>query len=326
MTENLPFYEEESSKMPLTEYVDILAEPTWQEFCDAAKRTEFDVSDYDPASENDCIKIAKYITDLNERLGTEHIGMRSKVIGLGYSDYGDTSDTSTLEPSFINTDSTTFHGVDLCFVNGKWQAMLEFYCHEHTDELPHGIYHITPDRFHLMNLYISTIDDDEDLDDEDEEKIVTEFHEDFTSAQTFIRSEDFLQAAPDGQRACLSDIISSIDSKIPRSLRDRDVVMTSAKYYTAYDDMHYSTYDDPTPGFDLRDFLTDLTNTPIEERLALRGIIVGVAYPELTMIASDRPLTVSDLDMNEGGYCLVLRSASESATHYILPQTVTDIY
>lgn len=325
MTENLSFYEgDHSSNLPQIEYVDILAQPTWQEFCDEAKQVEFDISDYDPNDDDDCIKVGQRIVDLTEKIGNEHLGMRATVIGMGYANYAEPPATPSTEPFFINTTSASFHGVNVCFFEGKWQTMLEVYCAKEIDETPLGHYNLPLDTFHLMTLNIDSIDIEDSEEEDEDEGVVKNLHEDFDSTQAFVYGIDFTSADPQSQRMLLDDICMSAEQELPRDLTDREVVIACARYFTAYDDMHFSAYDNPTPGFDLRDFLTDLSDTTPEERYALNGIVVGFEYPELKTLSPDDPL--SALDMNDGAYCLVLRSDKERATHYILPQTITDIY
>lgn len=322
MSENLYFFEEYSSNMP-QESIDILAQPSWKEFCDAAKDAEAAVAIYDPTDNDDRKKVNQHAINLSEKFGFEHNGMSTKVMGLGYNSYY--KEGSSDVPTFLDTHNATFHGVDLCFLDGRWQAMLEFYCHDSTDEMPHGIYHVPPDVHHLMILNIDVADEHDDSDDDDT-TVMQRLSEDFNSVHAFMSGQDFAAGTHDEQRKILDDNTSAMNGEMPQEFRDRDVVIACTRYYTAYDDMHYSSYANPTPGFDLRDFLTDLSSTPSEERTALVGVIVDFEYPELAMLPPDQPLNTDQLNMNDGSYCLVLRSDKERATHYILPQTIEDIF
>jgi hypothetical protein len=62
--------------------------------------------------------------------------------------------------TILNTYNATFHGVNSCFHDRLWQALLEFYCLESTDEMPHDAYHIQLDAYQLMALSIDVADDD----------------------------------------------------------------------------------------------------------------------------------------------------------------------
>lgn len=320
MTENLSFYEENPSDMPqLSE--NILAQPSWTSFLQAVKEAETIAALYDPVGENK--RINQIAIDLSEEFGFHHNGMRAKVAGLGYG--ASYVDAATSEPTLISTADATFLGADLLHIDGRWQAMLEFHYDEKNPEIPQGSYYIPPDEYHLMDLVIDIQDDDSD-DDDDDEAIVEKFHNDYVDMVKFIQGRDFAQATPDEQRMILDDMTRAIDSEVPRDLRDKSVVISCVKYYTMYDDMNYAAHDDPTPGFDLHDFFTDMSDIPAEERQALIGVISTFTYPELTILPSDTHLSGGTLDMNDGSYCLVLRSDKERATHYIMPQTISDIY
>jgi hypothetical protein len=322
MTENLSFYEENPSNMP-QQSLDILAESSWISFLQSAKEAEAIASLYDPTDDGEIKRINRIAIDLSEEFGFHHNGMRAKVVGLGYG--ASYIDAVTSEPTLINTADATFLGCDIRFMDGKWQAMLEFQCDNPSADAHQGTYYIPPNKHHLMALSIDVQDDDDEQMD-DEEATVEFLHDDFQDLQKFVYGPDFTRATPDEQRLILDDMTRSVDSKIPRDLRDKSVVISCAKYYTMYDDMNYAAYDNPTAGFDLRDFLTDMSDMPVEERQALVGVISTFEYPELKILPPDTHLSAGTLKMNDGSYCLVLRSDKERATHYILPQTISDIY
>jgi hypothetical protein len=139
---------------------------------------------------------------------------------------------------------------------------------------------------------------------------------DVESARVFAKSEDFTSATAEEQRMVLKDIITSIDGYLPRQYYDRDAVVNCTNYYTILDNM---------PGFDVREFKTDLSDIKPEERTALKGYILGFDYPELQGLPDDTHLDASILNMNDMSYCFVLRNEEDRATHYILPQTITSI-
>lgn len=310
MSENVFSFEEQFSNKP-QESIDILAQPSWKEFCDEVKNAEADVAIYDPTDNEDLKKVNSRAVNLSGKFGYEHNDMPAKIIGLGYNSYY--SNGTDCEPTILDTDKATFHGVDLCFFNGRWRAMLEFFCKESTDDMPHGIYHVLPDadKLALLNIELA------------EPNIVQKFHEDYCKVTTFVLSGE-LTGTPEEQRKTLNEKVSAMNKNVPQEYRKREIVVECAKYYTAYDGMHDSPHDDPTPGFDL--FSTDLSDTPSDEHQPLIGVLVGFEYPELTMLPPDQPLSADVLDINSGSYCLVLRSDKERATHYVMPQTIVDIF
>lgn len=316
MTESLSFFEEQFSDIPPTRFIDLVAQPTWQDFCDEAKAVEFDVSDYDPNDDDACTEVGRRTNELRGKLDYDYIGRRSKVVGMGYNNYGLSSSASTNKPRYINTDNASFFGVNVCFVNGRWQAMLEFECAKDAPDLPKGTYNIPPDEHHLMTLGIDMSDDMDK--DEPEQAAVRALHEDYKSVQKLVQGDDFATAPPEGRRMYLDDICKDAAAEFPRELWDGEIVIACIRYYTDYDHQ--------IPGFNFRNFPTDLSDIPPDERHALNGTVTAFEYPELKMLPPDHPLHASTLDMNDGVYCLVLRNDKEQATYYILPQSITEIY
>lgn len=157
MSENLSSFEWQFSNNS-QESLNILAQPTWKGFCDEVKDAEADVAIYDPTDKADVKKVDKRAKELCKKFGFEHNSMRARIIGLGYNAYY--IDETSSKPTILDTDNATFHGVDLCFFNGRWRAMLEFYCHDSTDEMPHGIYHVLPDADKLLLLNIDLVSND----------------------------------------------------------------------------------------------------------------------------------------------------------------------
>lgn len=321
MTENLSFYEgDRSPKIPQLSMIDMIAQSNWQDFYDEAKMVELFVSDYDPNDDDACMEVGRHMTDLNGMLGYDYQGARSKVVGMGYSNYSKGSQSNECEPFYIDTEDASYFGVNICFVNGKWQTMLEFECHDDTNELPQGMYNVPLDSHHLIIFSIDTRvrgEDDVVL----KQKFITDYHDQYS----LVYSSKFTSASAKTQRSLLSKAIADVDNNVPHEMRNEDVAIECTQYYTAYDDMHYATYDDTRAGFDLRDFSTDLSEQPSDERLALMGRIIGFEYPELKLLPPDYELSGGALDMNDGMYCLVLRNKKEAVTHYILPQTITEI-
>jgi hypothetical protein len=312
MSEIAPSSEEYNPQPATPEFIDLLNESVWPEFCREVSETEAAVVIYDPLDDSNVEITSQYALDLSEKLGWDYNGACSKVLGLAYPLDSQSGDTQ--EPIVLDTDSATFHGIDLCYQDGRWQAMLEFYQHEHTDDVPNGIYHIPPNKHHLMELKMKKIDEDDDADED--VNVIELFDQDIESTRAHVYSKDFTVNPPDQQRMLLNEITEGINSEVPHEFRDRDVVVSCRQYYTAYDDM---------PDFDLHDFLTDLTDTPSEEITALTGTIVNFEYPELRTLPSEQTLQPKDLTLNDGAYCLVLRDTEKPVTYYVLPQSVFGI-
>ncbi|HET8884276.1 MAG TPA: hypothetical protein VFM68_02290 [Candidatus Saccharimonadales bacterium] len=309
MTEYSPFFEEQSSQPMPDERVDILHDPSWIDFCVAATEAEDAMVIYEPNDEAAYELVASHGTDLNEKFGYEYNGQRSQVLGLAHFALGDGTIDSNL--TVLDTDSASFHGTDLHYIDGKWQAVLEFYVSEHSDDLSHGFYYVPPNQYHLMDLKICP------RDEEDVAINVTDLlYSQVDAARSQVTSRDFKIASPQEQRMVLECITENADSELPHECRDQSIIVNCTQYYTAYDNM---------PGFDLHDFYTDLTDIPAEEQSALTGIIDGFAYPELDTLPPDQLLTADNLTFNDGAHCLVLRNDQTGQTHYILPQTIVDI-
>ena len=309
MSENTPFTVENLSQPNNLDFIDITNTPSWIEFCQAVQSTEQSVAGYDPNDDTNAEAMASHSVDLFEIIGDENKGARCKVSGLAYNI--DTHETDT-EPIFLNSDYLTLNGVDICFRHGKWQAMLEFYHHAHTDELPNGTYLMPPDSNHLMDLKVNINDQGE----KEDESLVKMLHEDIEGLRAFIQTKGFKKQSPEQQRAFLSSVTTNIDDEVPYEYRNRDVEITCSQYYTIYDGM---------PDFNMREFFSDHTGVPITQRPELTGAIITFEFPELASLPADSKINAKTLNLNDGAYCLVLRNEDDRATHYVLPQTIVQI-
>lgn len=308
MSEIAPFSEEFNTQPAEPVFINFLKHPVWPEFRQAVAETEAAVVIYDPLDDTNTEITSQYAIDLSEVLGWDYNGADSKVEGWAYR--LDTQTGASQEPVLLKTDSATYHGVDLCFYDGRWQAMLEFYQAEYTDKIPNGTYHIPPNEHHLFELSMKKKKAEADTD------VIEIFDQDVKSARAFVRGDDFKINLPEHQRILLNEITEGVDREVPHELRDAGVILYCNQYYTAYDDM---------AGFDLREFFTDHRDTSPNEFTPLTGIIETFEYPELKTIPPEEKLTPEMLNLNDGAYCLVLRNEENRKTHYVLPQTVFGI-
>lgn len=312
MTEHSPFFDEQSSWPVSEQMTDIMQEPSWVDFCEAADEAEQAMMIYQPDDNEAYSRMVDYCMDLTEKIGHEYINRPSRVLGLAYTlDNGGITNDS--EPLVLDTSSTMFLGVDMYHIDGRWQTVLEFHMNEATDDLPGGLCYVPVNKHHLMDLNIAANEQD---DDEAEVSVIDLLDSHVNGARSQVYSRDFLISEPDEQRMILQVIANDIDADIPREFRDRDVVVSCTQYYTTYDDM---------PGFDLHDFYTDTSDRPAEERTALQGTIDSFTYPELQSIPPDQLLVPDNLTLNNGASCMVLRNDVAGQTYYILPQSINDI-
>jgi hypothetical protein len=309
MSENVPFTVESFSQPNNPDFINILNTPAWAGFCQAVRSLELAVAGYDPKDDTNAETMASQSVDLFEIIGDEYKGARCKVSGLAYNI--DTHEIDT-EPIFLNSDDVTLSGVDICYRHGKWQAMLEFYHHAHTKELPNGTYLMPPDSNHLMDLKINLKDQGEKSD----EDLVKMLHNDIESLRAFIQTKSFKKRPPEQQREFLLSVTTNIDDEVPHEYRDQDVEITCSQYYTIYDGM---------PNFDIRQFFSDHSNMPVTQFPELTGAIITFEFPELASLPPDSKLNPKTLSLNNGAYCLVLRNEDDRATYYILPQTIVHI-
>jgi hypothetical protein len=315
MTENLSFFEEYSNDSVESELIDVLAEPTWQEFKDEVNMTEQLVADYNIQDPVDKEHLRQHVFNLNIKFGSGFRDAKCTILGLGYRIDMPINSSNT---KVIDTNQAHFDGVNIRYTDMQWQVVLQFSFAAGVIDDVDSAYYIPPNQNYLMNLKMQTLDDEEDDDETDDEStsLAETLSQDIDELRDYIRTVEFISNPPEGQRETLRDNTDNIDATIPKEYRDRDVVVTCERYYTVPDDQVV---------FDLRDTITDLSLIPTEHRRSLIGMIVGFEYPELKELPSDYPLTIDTLSLNDGGYCLVLRSKQDKATHYILPQTITDI-
>lgn len=314
MTEYSPSSSERPHQPESDQFIDMIQEPAWVQYCEKAAEAEAAMVIYDPNEEGVHELAAMRALDLDEALGYEYGNEPCQVAGLGYFINPQAGVSRNL--TFIDTDSAVFQSTGIHYLHGKWRTMMEVYVREHTDKLSSGTYYIPPNQYHIRELKIAP-PGDKFNDDDDEVTLESLFEEQVIGARRQVRSKDFAEISPEEQRFVLHGIISSADSYLPREYRDRnDVIVTCAEYYTVCDGM---------PDLDLRDLHVDQSAQPVKQRQALIGELMGYAYPELEALPEDTPLDYRNLRGNGGAPCIVLRNEELRVEYYIVPQTVTDI-
>jgi hypothetical protein len=309
----LPFFEEKSHQPLSKEAIDRMQEDDWQEFCADAVAAEEAMMGYSPQDEHAVKLVVARSCELGEKFGWEYYGNRSQVLGLAYSSESVANDeNSDLIP--FSTDSVAFHGVDIHHINGRWQAVLEFYISEQGGELPNGFYYVPPNKYHLMEFKVEPQGNDDP--GEEAVSMITLLEQQVEAAGDFVMHGDFALMPPEAQRTVLQRITKDVDDTIPRERREQTVSIGCLKYYTSYDDM---------PGFDIRDFYTDQTDDTPEERHAITGFIEGFEYLELRDTPDNLQFKPAHFTFNAGAPCLILRDIEHGRTHYVLPQSVLDI-
>lgn len=308
MSEQFPVFDEYAAHPPRDEYVDVRETEEWQEFLDELHTAEEAMLPYsDPADSYACELSAKYSIDLSETFGYEYNGQPGRVLGLAYNDAAPAK-TVTFDVQYA-----TFHGCDLKFINGRWQAAFEFYTDGTDNGTPKGSYYVPVDQHHILDLKIRANFGEEG----DDVTTVQLLHEQAEAAQAHVMSGDFATLPADAQRQVLRNICDSADSDLPDDVRDYHVIIDCSRYYTNYDDM---------PGFDVRDFLTDsAAPEQLDEFRLPQGIIDGYEYPELHTLPADQALVAWNFDIAAGSPCLVVRNDSDARTHYIPLAAVKNI-
>lgn len=320
MAENSPFFGEHISESQTDQFFDAIDDVVaWQDFCRRVDEVERHVAQYSPNNPEQIQEIQLYTLALRTRFHPDHVGRRSRVLGLAYpagQEHLPVADTTMLD-----TDQVTYNGIELRHANSQWRVMLRFDCPENTSDNPFGTYYVPPNKSHIMNLELLRLpsSDEAILDEryEEDDTVSIFLQKDFRVVSTSVAGRYFEHSPPDEQHAILADILDHINGDFPREYRDRDVAIDCKKFYTAYD---------TTPDADLRNTFTDMSKDSSGLQRTLIGHIDGFEFPELELLAHDQPLHNGALHLNDGSYCLILRNDRDGKTYYILPQTISNIH
>lgn len=319
MAEHSPFFGEHISESETDQFFDAIGDAaTWQVFCNRVSEVERHVARYSLNNPEHMQEIQLYEMALRTQFHPNHIGRRSRILGLAYP--AGQENLPIADTKMLDTDQVTYTGIELRHANHQWRAMLRFDCPANSDHNDVGTYYVPPSSSHIMNLELlkPPLDNELTLTDRyDEDDHVSVFlKKDFRVVSTSTAGRYFEQAPPDEQRNIIADILDHINGDFPREYRDRDVAIDCKKFYTVYD---------VTPNLDLSDSFTDTSKDPSGLNRTLIGYIEGFDFPEVKALSVDQPLHHATLHLNDGSYCMVLRNDKEGKTYYILPQTISDI-
>lgn len=306
----LPFSGDHWYEPRSRDIVNRLEQEDWSEFCRQAAEAEVLAADYSPEAPETAEWVGEQIAELAFIFGNDYCKKYAHVFGLGYNQHHVRSGiVEAGEAIAINTDSASFQGVDMQYINGSWRTLLQFHIAEHTDALPSGMYYVPPSNKFLLELAID-LADDEDEDEFAEELTTAEvLSEEVTAAKAHIEHESFAELDPAEQRLILQDLIVEADNALEPSDCGHDVTIESTCHYIVYDNM---------PGFP-PDFI-DQQDIITENQRSVEGTIQGCNYPELAEIPVDKQLTREDFIYNGGAPCLIVRNDELQLTYYILPQ------
>lgn len=326
MSESLSFPEETSPQPEALVFTDILVTPEWGELRKQAVKAEnamMLLEDEDQASQRVVDQLMELVGNLSEVLDTRYFKQPCQVLCLVYShedlSSNEASGGTDIQSTVLDNKSVAFYGVNLLYINQRWQAVIELYQAERTDGKTNEFYYVPLRENSFMNLHIQEPNGNEDEDDDQEStNAIKLFENHVVATRQFVAGSEFLRLPQQGQREVLQQFADDLDKDMPHELREQGVVVACACYYTKYDDM---------PDFPIAYSYTDLRNVPVHERQSLIGEIMGFEYPELQDISPGQQLTLRDFTINKGASCMVLRSGADGgATHYILPQSISDIF
>lgn len=325
MSESLSFPEETSPQPEAPVFTDILSMPEWDELRKEAIRAEDAMmlfKDEDQASQHVIDRLIELVGDLHGVLDTRHFKQPCRVLCSAYShedlSRSEASGAPNARPDILDSESVTFYGVNLLYFNQRWQAVIELYQAERTDGEENEFYYVPLREKSFINLRIQEPSGDIDDIDQETEDAIKLLGNHVIATRKFVASPKFSKLPQQDQREVLQQFTNDLDEDMPREFREQGVVVRCARYYTKYDDM---------PDFPISYSYTDLKKVPVDERQSLIGEIVGFEYPELQDIPTDQQLMPRDFTINKGASCMVLRSGTDGGmTHYILPQSISDIF
>ena len=316
---------EDISSSEQSVFIDMLATSQWTELREKAVEAENALvllEDEDQTSERVEERLVEVAGDFGAILDWRYVGQPCQAVYMAYAakdlKRSESTPGTVGELKLYSSNELLFYGVNLFYINQRWQAMAELYQAEHTDQQEPQPYYVPLREDCFMSLHVQEptggVVDDNEVDDSGEIDVQTVLGPIVEAAKKLVNSRDFLQATPDEQKALLGTILDDAENDYAAFERSHDEILAvrAMQYYEVHDTMAML---DPTLGY------VDQSRQTAERKDVI-GAVARFDYPELVSVPEGVQLRADHFYMNGGAPCLVVRSDATKTTYYTLPQSV----